>query len=343
MSPDTTPARTGVFISHAHEDEELAEALREHLENVLGLERSSITCTSDPNYGLARGSELNDQIRQRLNSAKALFLLATRHSQGKEWVQYECGYADQAHAKGEMQFYVLTPSASQLESVPAPYRSRVAVTLSKAGDLHEFDSQLRKTFGVIAEATPAPRFLDTLFKLHACGDDAERGELAEKSRALEEKHRIIQTQGDRLRRHRLVGGVAAAALAVALGVTYFAQRSEMAVLREAHEAEIERRIFEMETKRDDELRSLPFSGFFQDANNRVVPCVRVTAILAGPEGNRRVAKECKAGRFTFDSRELGIDPRERFTLAVDAANESRDLAIDRSTLPVAMLISGVNR
>jgi hypothetical protein len=153
-----TPARTGIFISHAHEDEDLAEALREHLEVVLGVDRASITSTSDPNYGLARGGELDDQIRQRLNTAKALFLIATRHSQGKDWVQFECGYADQAHAKGELQLYVLTPSASQLDSVPAPYRDRVAVTLSHAGDLHAFDAQLRKTLGVTAETAAAPRY-----------------------------------------------------------------------------------------------------------------------------------------------------------------------------------------
>ena len=75
--------------------------------------------------------------------------------------------------------YVLTPSASQLDSVPAPYRSRLAVTLSKAGDLHEFDSQLRKTFGVTATETP-PRFFEALLKLHAWGDEAERHELTER-------------------------------------------------------------------------------------------------------------------------------------------------------------------
>ena len=154
MLPDTAAARTGVFISHAHEDEELAESLRELLEQVLGIDRSQITCTSDPSYGLVPGNELDDQIRQRLNNAKALFLLATPHSRGKDWVAYECAYADQAQVKGDMRLYVLTPSASQLESVPAPYRGRIAVTLSKAADLNEFASQLRKTFGVTAAETP---------------------------------------------------------------------------------------------------------------------------------------------------------------------------------------------
>lgn len=355
MLPGTASARTGVFISHAHEDEELAEALREHLETVLAIDRASITCTSDPSYGLARGGEVDDQIRQRLNTAKALFLIATRASKGKEWVQFECGYADQAHAKGELQFYVLTPSASQLDAVPAPYRERIAVTLSKAGDLHEFAAQLRKTFGVTGDAAGTPRFFETLLKLHARGDEAERRELADKSQALEEEHRVIQSQGDRLRRHRLWGMIAAAALAVVLVATLLARRAEMATLlsahaeeiqtlRQAHVVELDRRTLEMETTRDDELRSLPFSGFFQDSSNRVIPCVRVTATVSKPDGTRAtVPKDCRAGRFTFGSGELGIDPRERFTMTVDVTNDSRDLAIDRSTLPVALLISGVNR
>lgn len=348
MLPATASARTGVFISHAHEDEELAEALREHLETVLGIDRAAITCTSDPAYGLARGGEVDDQIRQRLNSAKALFLIATRASKGKEWVQFECGYADQAHAKGEMQFYVLTPSASQLDAVPAPYRERLAVTLSKAGDLHEFAAQLRKTFGVAGDAAATPRFFETLLKLHARGDEAERRELAETSR-------IVESQGDRLRRHRLWGMVAAGALAVGLIGTLLTWRGQMATLRhaqaeeiqtlrQAHVVELDRRTLEMETTRDDELRSLPFTGFFQDSSNRVIPCVRVTATVSKPDGTRAtVPKDCRAGRFTFGSGELGIDPRERFTMTVDVTNDSRDLAIDRSTLPVALLISGVSR
>jgi hypothetical protein len=352
MSPDTAPGRTGVFISHAHEDQELADALREHLETVLGLDRASITCTSDPNYGLARGSELDDQIRSRLNSAKALFLIATQHSKGKEWVQYECAYADQANARGEMQFYVLTPSASQLTSVPAPYQQRVAVTLSRAGDLHEFTRQLRKTLLTTADEMP-PICFSTLLKLHARGDDAERRELAEISQELDAKGRQLATQRDRFRHQRLWSWVVTAGLAAAFIVNILAQGREKATLIAAHRVEVDRLTttksdaeLEAEERRDQELRSLPFSGFVQDGSDNFVRCRRVTATVpprVRGEKPRVVSADCRDGRFTFDPQELGIDPRQIITLTVDVQNTSRDITIARSALPVALSLSGVIR
>src|SRR5262245_13662282 len=101
-------ARTGVFISHAHEDRELAQALAGLLKTGLELYPSNITCTSEADYGLERGGDVREQITKRLNSAKALLLLATPVSHTRDWVQYECAIADAARADG-LQFFIVTP------------------------------------------------------------------------------------------------------------------------------------------------------------------------------------------------------------------------------------------
>jgi hypothetical protein len=118
---------------------------------------------------------------------------------------------------------------------------------------------------------------------------------------------------------------------------------ELARLDESYEKELAAKILEVEKIRDQELRSLPFWGFLQDARNRVVPCERVIAKVHGADGKpREIPKDCKAGRFTFANGELGVDPRERFTLAVEVPNNTPDvpdLPVDRSTAPVALLIT----
>src|SRR5262245_51790282 len=94
--------RTGIFISHAHEDQELAKAVCDLLEQALGLSRTDITCTSDASYGLKVGEELGDEIRKRIDGAQALFLLSTPAASQRAWVAYECGYADASREKGEL-------------------------------------------------------------------------------------------------------------------------------------------------------------------------------------------------------------------------------------------------
>jgi TIR domain len=346
MASLVASVRSGIFISHAHEDEDLARCLRELLQSIFG-PRFPITCTSDDAYGLQRGAELDDQIRNRLDGANALFLLATAASRQRDWVQFECAYADQARARGEMHFYVLTPTSADIGSVPAPYRERIAVTLSHATDVLAFTKQLRAELGVAADPVDETHTFDALLALHARAAKLERA-------ALEEDVHRLAGERDRLSRHHKWSQASALVLLAALLVSAVVQwrqmtnlrsehSAELARLNQSHQRELEGKTLEMEKARDTELRSLPFSGFLQDAHNRMVPCVRVTARVFDADGKPRdVVKDCKAGRFTYGVRELGVDPRERFTLAVDVPRnfpDVPDLPVDRSTAYVALLIT----
>jgi hypothetical protein len=59
-------ARTGLFISHVHEDQELAEPILGLLETAPAAAAAGITCTSDVDYGLKRADELASRLRERL-------------------------------------------------------------------------------------------------------------------------------------------------------------------------------------------------------------------------------------------------------------------------------------
>jgi hypothetical protein len=361
MVPPSPPVRTGVFISHSHQDEEVAAALRELLQIILGLSRSQITCSSDAAYGMAMGSELDDQIRGRLETAKAVFLVATAQSSHSQWVQYECAYADQASARGEMHFYVLTPIPADIDRVPAPYRDRIAVTLSRAREVREFTNQLRETLAAGTQPTEPSNAFDALLHLHNLCSTLEREELETKNRldreTLDREQRELRMGRERLIVQRLWSQVAAGVLLLGLLVSAYehvqqqkAYRAELAQKDAIHGDELARKdddfgkwTEQIETKRDAELRRLPLTGVFQDAvTNQVVPCRRVTAHVLEPNGHpKSVAKDCIQGRFTFRDAELGVDPRERFTLVADIRGRTHEIPVDRVTTPLALVIRSV--
>jgi hypothetical protein len=360
MLPASLPTRSGIFISHAHEDGELAQAVNELLKSALGVGVSEITCTSDDEFGLQRGEALDDQIRSRLDSAQALFLLATPAARHKDWVQYECAYADQASTRGDMHFYVLTPIPSHANSVPAPYRERIAVTMSRGTDLHTFVQQLRRTFA----HSPGPGdkdYVSTLLRVHARCVGMELDELQQQNRQLDNDRRVLdencvrlEKQIGRFRIQRWWSQAAAILIVVALIAISLLQRRDhdatIETLQAAHKEELDRRdaeanerTLEIERQRDAEFRSFPLSGLFQDGQDRLIPCVRVTAHVVEANGQERsVEKDCRQGRFTFGGSELGVDPRERFKLTVAVRDDTHEVLVDRPTALVALPIRGIN-
>src|SRR5262249_43962008 len=60
-----------------------SRSVRQLLELALERNKDEITCTSEPRYGLTLGAHITEEVIERLRSAKALFLLATKASRGK--------------------------------------------------------------------------------------------------------------------------------------------------------------------------------------------------------------------------------------------------------------------
>src|SRR5260221_14492981 len=168
---------TKVFISHAHEDHEIAQAIRQLILASLGLTADDVTCTSDVESGLSRGEDLMDQLRRRLKEANALLLLATPASRKKEWVNFELGFAENIRDSGQMRSYVLIPTTFSHDVVPAPYQSRVSVTLSNGVDVQAFITQLRSSLEVTESKVPAAVYLGALLNLEQRCAALERSQI----------------------------------------------------------------------------------------------------------------------------------------------------------------------
>jgi hypothetical protein len=330
--------RTGVFISHAHEDRDLAESLTALLRTAFDLSAADITCTSDAEYSLQRGSDLNKQISARLSTAKALFLVATPASRVREWVQYECATADKDRENGLL-FYIVTPFAEHVHAVPSPYVGRVAVTLSQAEDLHEFVKQLRRDFQQTAVIDYCDQLIDVI----------DRSTRLEQVRQYEvHRARVAQegAEGLRVRKHRF-------ALAALTGVLLLVAITSLAwgLKRERdHAAEIARkdeelseRVNAVQLASDAEFKQFAFTGLLQDGRRRYVPCSRVEANLrdtTATGGERRVGpKDCDgSGAFAFSAPELQNDARQPISLKVHVGQRSYDLIVRLAEARLALPI-----
>lgn len=336
----------GVFISHAHEDRELARSLRQLLASALALAPDDITCTSDADYGLDRGERLMDQIKERLRSAQALFLLATPAARQKEWVNFECGFADAARDRGELEFYVLIPTPSHRDAVPQPYRDRVAVTLSNGADLHAFIGQVRRTFDIPGPNGDSDEYISALL-------DLEQRALAIEQQAITSGKNAQTTQSyRRLAAAATVGALLFGVAGLVLGhrrgaaqvTEYEAQARESVARVNDLEAQISAQAREADVACEAELKRLPFSGLVHDAGSlRPVPCTKVEALFPDSQtgSDRRVSQDCDSGgTFTFLGEQLLSDPRQPIALEVRVGAKGFRLPIVRSQARLAIPISG---
>lgn len=305
--------RTGVFISHAHEDRDLAAALARLLEAALELDPAVITCTSDADYGLRAGGELREQIGDRLNSARALFLLATPHSRGREWVQYECAAIADDVRDRRLQFYIVTPIRAHEQAVPAPYAGQVVVTLCDAEDVFAFVKEVRPAFGL--SGRPFATFVAPMMDLI---DRSARVELEH----LRNTHEQALARSGRQRRVAAALAVGCALLLAAAGATVswaLGIRSEAENQRQASEERLSAQLRDAQLASDEAFKQFSFSGLVHDSRDRRLRCSEVEAFVrdAALGGERMVPKSCDGGgTFAFSAPELKNDARIPIRLRV---------------------------
>jgi hypothetical protein len=316
--------RTGVFISHAHEDRDLAASLARLLEAALDLDPAAITCTSDADYGLRAGGELRDQIGERLDSARALFLLATPNSRGREWVQYECAAIADDVRDRKLQFYIVTPLRAPEGVVPAPYAGQVIVTLCDAEDVFAFVKEIRPQFGL--SGRPFASFVAPMMDLI---DRSARVELSH-VRAAHEKELARTAWHRRMVAVLAVGcalllAAAGATAAWALGIRDESERQRLAgeQQRQASEEKLSAQLRDAQLASDAAFKQFSFSGLVHD-NDRRLRCSEVEAYVWDPArgGERMVPKSCDAGgTFAFSAPELQNDARIPIRLRVRIGHE----------------------
>ena len=332
--------RKGVFISHSHEDRDLAESLARLLVTALGLPDTEITCTSDAEFGLERGGDLNKQIASRLSTAKALFLLATPASRKSDWVNRECGQADGERENG-LEFYIVTPVREHRDAIPAPYVGRVAVTTTHAEDLLTFVKQLRRDFGI----TEPVDYYDPLADLI---DRSARFEETQKQGLQAARLAEMTAQNRRLGKHRLALGVLAGFFLLA-SAAFFAwgwkgekdHAQEISRLKADHDADLSEKLNKAQMASDHEFKQFAFTGLLRNAKDGRVKCssveAHVTDTVAG--GERKVMKDCDgSGAFAFSAPELQNDARIPIRLRVHVDQRRYDLVVRLAEARLALPI-----
>lgn len=102
--------------------------------------------------------------------------------------------------KGQLRFYVLIATGSHREAVPAPYQPRIAVNLSRAGELCSFADRLLEQFGDSTKVTDPWRASAALID---CCTELERVD-AHAHAELESRRRIMRYRRVRWQRDCLI-------------------------------------------------------------------------------------------------------------------------------------------
>jgi hypothetical protein len=132
-----------VFISHAHDDKQLAEQLVTAIDLGLQVPPAAIRCTSVPGYDFAPGTDFIETLKNGLSEAVCVIGLLTPHSVKSQWCLFELGAAWGLAQKT----LFLSLGAETLGDPPAGFRSIQASQLCDAGQLRRFLDEIAKITG----------------------------------------------------------------------------------------------------------------------------------------------------------------------------------------------------
>jgi hypothetical protein len=118
-----------VFISHSHEDAELARRLVRAIEAGLKVPSDAIRCTSCPGYDVTPGTDYIEALKNELTGAACVVSLWTAQSLKSQWCLFELGAAWVA----QKTLFLL-----QGADPPAGFHSIQASHLGDAGQFRRF-------------------------------------------------------------------------------------------------------------------------------------------------------------------------------------------------------------
>ena len=152
-------SKVEVFVSHAHEDKDLARRLVTAIELGLQVPSDAIRCTSVPGYDLTPGTNFIEALKDELTGASCVVGIWSPRSMKSQWCLFELGAAWGLAHKA----LFLSLGTEALRDPPAGFRSIQASQLSDAGQLRRFLDELgRITAWPTRNRPAAERELDDL-------------------------------------------------------------------------------------------------------------------------------------------------------------------------------------
>ena len=157
-------SKVDVFVSHAHEDRDIAHRLVRAIELGLQVPVGAIRCTSVPGYGFTPGTDVIEATKNELTIASCVVGLLTPRSLKSQWCLFELGAAwGLAHNP-----LFLSLGTDALRDPPAAFRSIQASHLADAGQSRRFLDQLALLTGwPTGNRAAAENELDDLAKFAA--------------------------------------------------------------------------------------------------------------------------------------------------------------------------------
>lgn len=132
-----------LFVSHAHEDGDIAKRLVRAIEVGLDVPSDAIRCTAVPGYDFRPGTDFVQALREELTGARCVVGLWTATSRESQWCLFELGAAwGLAHKT-----LFLSLDGETLRDPPAGFRGIQASQLSDRAQLYRFLEQLQRITG----------------------------------------------------------------------------------------------------------------------------------------------------------------------------------------------------
>jgi hypothetical protein len=126
-----------IFISHAHKDAKLAEALVDFLVTGLELRPKEIRCTSHLESSLPGGAKINFQLRNDIENCRLFLPLITKNAVASQFVSFEIGAAWALKARIIPLVYGIKPA-----SMPQLLSDLVCTDLAKYDSLLKLGKDL---------------------------------------------------------------------------------------------------------------------------------------------------------------------------------------------------------
>ena len=157
-----------IFISHRPADKEIADAIRDTLQD-WGSGRISIFQSSDPQRSTRIGEPLSAELKNALVNADVVLLVYTFTDQDWFYCMWECGVAtDPERERTKVVVFQCT------DDMPAPFQDQVRVKITEE-EIRKFTEQFHKNSDLFPE-------FDQAFS-----PDIEEDSIDRKSKALYER------------------------------------------------------------------------------------------------------------------------------------------------------------
>ena len=144
-----------IFVSHAHEDHQVAQALVTALNMGAGVEIKEIRCTSFAPAGLGAGSQIANDLRKDIRSCKYFMPLITKNVPGSEFVLFEIGAAWVLNKKLFPVVHRMKPG----QQIPSVLSGLLYTNLGREDDVVKLLSTLTADIFHAADQIKAPQIL----------------------------------------------------------------------------------------------------------------------------------------------------------------------------------------